>query len=296
LLRYLPFRFGQSVELYVLRKKMKILITALLLIALASGCSTTSPIEKNEELEASALDTEEQTLTPQEIDKNEAKKLFSEWVETRGNYRHFRKPEPNNLYIQLILHPYGEEQFLKGLHHKNQWIRDLSETALAGRNSDYFREKMNLLAKEGGDFERERAIRALVNSRDQRTADLLIERLQNDPWAQNRENSANYLRYFESEEASEALLGSLLDEERVTATSINTLSLYGDERVILRGRDALFRIQHPQLLDTAIEAYSRFSTPEALEIIIERLSIEEDDDWDGALKKYQKELQQLTNQ
>jgi len=275
---------------------MKILITALLIIALASGCSTISPTEKNEKIETSKLDTEEQTLTQQELDQNEAKELFSEWVETRGNYRHFRKPEPNNLYIQLILHPYGEEQFLKGLHHKKQWIRDLSETTLAGRNSDYFREKMNLLAKEGGDFEREKAIKALVNSRDQRTADLLIERLHNDSWAQNRENSANYLRYFKSERASEALLGSLVDEERVTATSINTLSLYGDERVILRGRDALFQIQHPQLLGRAIEAYSRFSTPEALEIIIERLSIEEDDDWDGALKKYQKELKELTNQ
>ena len=68
---------------------MKILISALLIIALASGCSTTKPTEKKEKLEASALVTEEQTLTLEEIDKNEAKKLFNEWVETRGNYRHF---------------------------------------------------------------------------------------------------------------------------------------------------------------------------------------------------------------
>lgn len=267
---------------------MKIRIAAFILIALASGCSTTSTNEKNAVTDANKLSD----VTPDTVKNNrvEAKELFESWVSARGNARHFRRPESNNFYIKLILHPDGEEQFLKGLHHKNQWIRDLSETALAGRNSDYFREKMNLLAIEGGDFERERAIKALVNSRDPRTANLLVERLQNDPWAQNRENSATYLQFYPREESSEALLKSLADEERVAAASIKTLSFYRDERVILAGREALFRIEHPQLLRNSIEAYSLFDTTEALEIIVERLSIEEDEDWKKALIKYQEQL------
>ena len=286
---------GWVIVLHVLRRKMKIPITALLIIALASGCSTTSTKEKNERPEMTELYAKEQTLDSLKTGKNEAEELFSEWVETRGNYRHFRKPEPNNLYIQLILHPYGEEQFLKGLHHKNQWIRDLSETALAGKNSDYFREQMSRLAIEGGDFERETAIKALVNTRDPRTAGLLIDRLQNDPWAQNRENSANYLRFFPSNETSEALLSSLTDEERVAAAAMKTLSLHKEKRFIFDGREALFRIQHPQLLRNSIEAYSLIGSPDALEIIVERLSIEEDDDWVKARKRYQKQLEERRN-
>lgn len=82
----------------------------------------------------------------------------------------------------------------------------------------------------------------------------------------------------------------MADEERVATASIKTLSLHKDERVIPAGRDALFRIQHPPLLRNSIEAYLLIGTTEAIEVIVERLSVEEGQDWKITLEKYQDKL------
>jgi|GEM_PF-2877859 HEAT repeat protein len=254
---------------------MRIPVAALIVTALASGCSTTgnkNAVSDSNELRVTSTDSVE-------IKRKEAKELFENWVHARANARHFRRPDSNNLYIQLILHPYGEEQFLKGLHHKKPWIRDLSEAALAGRNSDEFRKQMSILAVDGGEFEREKAIKALSSTRDPRTAVVLIERLHNDPWAQNRQNSAHHLRYFKSEEAIQALLLSLNDEMRVAATSLQTLGIHEEEKLVLHGKEALSRVEHPQFLGFIVEAYARIGTNEAIDIIVERIGTIDDESW-----------------
>jgi len=84
---------------------MRIPVAALIVTALASGCSTTgnkNAVSDSNELRVTSTDSVE-------IKRKEAKELFENWVHARANARHFRRPDSNNLYIQLILHPYGEE-------------------------------------------------------------------------------------------------------------------------------------------------------------------------------------------
>ena len=173
---------------------------------------------------------------------SEADALYNDWISTATSESTFDRLKSDNYFIRLVRHPYGDRQFMRGLHHEKQRIRDLSAQALAGSESKEVISMLETLRHDKNDFRRERAISVLTNSKKDEVLPLLLDSLKNDPWPQNRENAARSLRYFIRPETVDALKAALTDEDRVASVAVESLGYSGDTTFIDQAGTVLDRV------------------------------------------------------
>lgn len=210
---------------------------------------------------------------------NEAAGLYNDWISSATSASSFERLKSDNYFIRLVRHPYGDRQFMKGLHHEKQNIRDLSSQALAGIGSKKVIIMLESLRHDENDFRRERAISVLTNSKKEEAIPLLLDSLKNDPWPQNRENSARALRFYIRPETIDALKAALKDEDRVASVAAESLGYSGDTTFIDQAGAVLDRVSHKQHIEFCIDGLARTKSPVALAYIIRKFRTLPSDDW-----------------